>query len=74
MNDTRVGADVLARDDGQQFAWLVSQSPEQVTAKPQLADGFRLLELDGSAVADTVTLDPFGVKVFALKGGESRLN
>jgi hypothetical protein len=70
VNDTRVGADVLTRDDGQHFAWLVSQSPEPVTAKPQLAGGFRLLKLDRSAAGDTVTLDPFGVSVFALDGGE----
>jgi endo-1,4-beta-mannosidase len=69
VNDTRVGADVLTRDDGQQFAWLVSQSPEQVTVKPQLAGGSRLLKLDRSAAGDTVTLDPFGVSVFALDGG-----
>ena len=69
VNDPRVGADVLARDDGQQFAWLVSQSPEQVTVKPQLAGGSRLLKLDRSAAGDTVTLDPFGVNVFALDGG-----
>jgi endo-1,4-beta-mannosidase len=70
VNDTRVGADVMTRDDGQHFAWLVSQSPEQITAKPQLAGRSRLLRLDRSAVADTVTLDPFGVEVFAIDRGE----
>jgi hypothetical protein len=61
---------VLTRDDGQRYAWLVSQSPEPITAKPQVSGGFVLRELDGSAVGDTVTLDPFGVSVFVLDGGE----
>jgi hypothetical protein len=43
---------------------------EPVTAKPQVTGGFRLTELDGSAAGDTVTLNPFGVIVFALDGGE----
>jgi hypothetical protein len=70
VDDPRVGADVLTRDDGQRFVWLVSQSPEPITAKPQVSGGFVLRKLDGSTGGDTVTLDPFGVSVFVLDGGE----
>jgi endo-1,4-beta-mannosidase len=70
VDDARVGADVLIRDDGQRYAWLVSQAAEPVTAKPLLTGGLRLRHLDGSAVGDTVTVDPFGVVVFALDGGQ----
>jgi hypothetical protein len=41
-----------------------------VTVKPHVTGGFRIRHLDGSAAGDTVTLDPFGVMVFALDGGE----
>jgi endo-1,4-beta-mannosidase len=70
VDDPRVGADVLVRDDGRRFAWLVSQAPGHVTAKPQVTGALRIRHLDGSAAGDTVTLDPFGVMVFALDGGE----
>jgi endo-1,4-beta-mannosidase len=73
VDDPRVGADVLARDDGRRFAWLVSQADEPVTAKPQLANGLRLRELGGSPVGDTVTLDPFGIAVYALDGVDAAL-
>jgi endo-1,4-beta-mannosidase len=66
VDDPHVATDVLVRDDGQRFAWLVSQAGEQVTAKPQLADGTRLRELDGSPVGDSVTIGPYGVAVYAL--------
>lgn len=66
VDDPRVGADVLARDDGARFAWLVSQAAEPVKAKPQLAAGLRLRELDGTGAGDTVTLEPFGVGVYRL--------
>jgi endo-1,4-beta-mannosidase len=69
VDDHRVGADVLVRDDGQRFAWLVSQADEPVTAKPQLAGGGSLADLDGTPVEDTVTVDPFGVSVFAVQEG-----
>ena len=32
VDDPRIGADVLVRDDGQRYAWLVSQAPAAVTA------------------------------------------
>ncbi|HEY1320038.1 MAG TPA: cellulase family glycosylhydrolase [Streptosporangiaceae bacterium] len=70
VDDPRVGADVLVRDDGQRYAWLVSQAPEPVTAEPQVASGFRIRHLAGPAAGDTVTLDPFGVIVVALDGRE----
>jgi endo-1,4-beta-mannosidase len=66
--EPRVGADIVVRDDGQHFAWLVSQAEVPVTVRPQFANGLRLRALDGSEVSDTVTLEPFGVGVFALDG------
>jgi endo-1,4-beta-mannosidase len=66
VDDPRIAADVLVRDDGQRFAWMVSQAREQVTARPQLAGGIRLRQLDGSPAGGSVTLDPYGVAVYAL--------
>jgi endo-1,4-beta-mannosidase len=79
VDDPRIAADVMVRSDGARFAWLVSQAAEHVTVKPQLAAGLRLCPLDGGPAdggpadggpADgTVTLDPFGVSVFAMLTG-----
>ena len=66
VDDPRVATDLLIRDDGQRFAWLVSQAGEPVTAKPQLTGATRLRDLDGSPAGDSVTLDPYGVAVYAL--------
>ena len=66
VDDPRIAADIVVRADGARFLWLVSQAAEPVVAKPQLAAGLRLAGLDGSAVEETVGLDPFGVSVFAL--------
>ncbi len=71
VDDPRIAADILVRADGARFLWLVSHAAEPVTAKPQLAAGLRLAELDGSAVGGTIGLDPFGVSVFALKDADS---
>jgi hypothetical protein len=69
VNDSRVAADVLERDDGSRFAWLVSQADEPVTVKPQLAGALRLATLDGTPAGEAVTLEPFGVGVFQLGNG-----
>src|SRR5206468_3076299 len=66
VSDPRVGADVLVREDGKRFAWLVSQASERVTVKPQLTGAARLCELDGSPAPGSVTLEPFCVGVFLL--------
>jgi endo-1,4-beta-mannosidase len=70
VNDPRIGADVLAREDGRRFAWLVSQASEPVTVKPQLAGQLRLRDLDGALAGEAVTLEPFGVSVFQLDDSE----
>jgi endo-1,4-beta-mannosidase len=69
VDDPRVAADVLARSDGSQFAWLVSHAAEPVTVKPQLSAGSRLTPLDGAPRSGSITLDPFGVRVFRLEAG-----
>jgi hypothetical protein len=66
-DDRRVACDVLVRSDGARFAWLVSQASEPVTVKPELAPGFWLARLDGSAADEATTLAPFGVGVFRLE-------
>jgi endo-1,4-beta-mannosidase len=67
VDDPLVASDVLVRSDGTRFAWLVSQAAEPVTVKPELADGLRIVSLDGSATDSGVTLAPFGVGVFRLE-------
>jgi endo-1,4-beta-mannosidase len=66
VGDPRIATDILVRDDGARFAWLVSQAAEPVAAKPQLAAGLALACLDGAKVSETVALPPFGVGVFRL--------
>jgi len=73
VSDPRVSADVLVREDGVHFAWLVSQADEPVTVQPQLAEGLVQRPLDGSAdygVGEAVTLAPFGIAVFRLEATE----
>jgi hypothetical protein len=69
VDDPRVAADVLVRADGARFAWLVSHAAEPVTIKPQLSSGSRLCGLDGAPASETISLDPFGVGVFAIEPG-----
>lgn len=73
VRDPRVSADVLVRDDGVLFAWVVSQADEPVTVQPQLAEGLVPRPLDGSAdygVGEAVTLAPFAIAVFRLDATE----
>ena len=65
---------MLLRSDGSRFGWLVSQPDEQVTIKPEAPAGLTLATLpDGGSQpqlqdSGAVTLPPFGVGVFRLKG------
>jgi endo-1,4-beta-mannosidase len=67
VDDPRIATDVLVHSGGTRFAWLVSQSDEPVTAKPELASGLRMTHLDGSVLDEAPTLAPFGVSVFRLE-------
>jgi endo-1,4-beta-mannosidase len=71
VEDPRVASDVVIRSDGARFAWLVSQANEELTIKPELADGLRLRALDGTADgaigSDVVTIAPFGVCVLRIE-------
>ncbi|WP_262699471.1 MULTISPECIES: cellulase family glycosylhydrolase [Streptomyces] len=63
--DPRVAVDRLVHEDGRVFVWLVSQARAELTVKPTVADGTRLLSLEGAA-ANTVVLPPYGVRVLRL--------
>ncbi|WP_230993513.1 hypothetical protein [Streptomyces endocoffeicus] len=65
VEDPRVAVDRLVHEDGRVFVWLVSQARAELTVKPVVTDGARLLSLDGAA-ADTVVLPPYGVRVLRL--------
>ncbi len=56
--DPRVFVDLLERDDGTRFVWLVSQCDQPISCTPA---GAALSELDGTPVT-CVTLPPFGVR------------
>ncbi|MGH3322655.1 MAG: beta-mannosidase, partial [Streptosporangiaceae bacterium] len=60
--DPRVLVDGLVHVDGRRFVWLVSESSEEVAVKPTVSDG-PLREPGSGAVADEVTLPPYGVRV-----------
>jgi endo-1,4-beta-mannosidase len=66
VDDPRVACDVLVRDDGARFAVLASHSGEPLTLKPILAAESRLATLEGDEVAESVTMSPFGINVYAL--------
>jgi len=68
IDDPRVAADVLVRDDGTRFAVIASHADETLTLKPTLAGGGGLATLDESEVIDTVTMSPFGISVFLITG------
>ncbi|MBV9379779.1 MAG: beta-mannosidase, partial [Streptosporangiaceae bacterium] len=68
VEDPRVATDVIVRDDGARFAWLVSHASEPVTVKPATAAGLGLATLDGSPVSAGVTMGPFGISVFRITG------
>ncbi|WNF00150.1 cellulase family glycosylhydrolase [Streptomyces luomodiensis] len=65
VDSAHVGADLLIHRDGRRFVWLVSQSPEELTVRPD-ADG-TLHDLASGAPAPEVTLDPYGVRVVELR-------
>jgi endo-1,4-beta-mannosidase len=65
VDDPRVACDVLVRDDGARFAVVTSHSSEPLTLKPVLA-GDRLATLEGEEVAESVTMGPFEINVYAL--------
>ena len=67
--DPQVLVDALVHEDGTRFVWLVSESADEVKARPRLtdgADGSALRTLDGDAVGEVVPLPPYGVAVLRL--------
>lgn len=65
VDDPRVVCDVLVHDDGTRYAWLVSQSDEELEVTPRSCAP--LARLDGSPVT-SITLPPFGVEVLRIGG------
>ena len=68
VGDPRVACDVLVRDDGARFAVLASHAGEELTVRPDLGNGGRLVTLDETGAAETVTMDPFGIIVLQITG------
>src|ERR1700730_692612 len=72
VEDPDVACDVLVHRDGTRYAVIVSHADETLTVKPtlsaagELAPPLGLTALGGTEVTDTVTLHPFGVKVFKI--------
>lgn len=64
VTDPRVLVSEMVHDDGQRYAWLVSQSPEASTVTPTVGRG-HLEDLDGNAVSQ-LTLSPYGVTILAI--------
>jgi endo-1,4-beta-mannosidase len=64
VDDPRVACDVLVRDDGTRFAFLVSHAAEELVVKPVLAG--HLVSLTGEEVNGSVTLTESGVGVFRM--------
>jgi endo-1,4-beta-mannosidase len=62
--DPRVLADTLVHADGRRFAWFVSEHDGETTVTPDTR-GAALRTLSGESVT-TVTLPPYGVRVFEL--------
>ncbi|MBV9451208.1 MAG: beta-mannosidase [Streptosporangiaceae bacterium] len=67
VEDPRVACDVLVHEDGRRFAFLVSHATEQLSVKPVLAAGGRLVSLDGKEVIEPVTIAAGGVAVLSLR-------
>jgi hypothetical protein len=63
VDEPRVLADCLDRDDGTRFVWLVSQAPAPVTVTPRTHTGTPLCDLRSGTRMSTVELPPFGVRV-----------
>jgi endo-1,4-beta-mannosidase len=66
VDDPRVACDVLVRDDGARFAFLVGHADHSLTVKPVLDPGRRLVTFDGEDVTEGVSISPFGINVFNL--------
>jgi endo-1,4-beta-mannosidase len=72
--DPQVLVDGLVHEDGTRFVWLVSESADDVKARPRIAegedvtDGTVLSTLDGDPVGEVVALPPYGVAVLRLAG------
>jgi endo-1,4-beta-mannosidase len=62
--DPRVFTDTVVHSDGRRFGWFVSQHAVEVTVTPEPPVG--LWPLGGGCRVDSVTLPPFGVRVFQL--------
>jgi endo-1,4-beta-mannosidase len=67
--DGRVAVDRLVHADGTTFVWLVSQSADPLEVSPLLPPASELRTLEGACV-ETVELEPYGVRVLRLAGGE----
>ena len=72
VEDPDVACDVLVHRDGTRYAVIASHADETLTVKPtlsaagELAPPLGLTALGETEVTDTVTLHPFGVKVFKI--------
>ena len=67
VHDPRVFCDVLVREDGERFAWFVSQHEEEVVI--DVESGTPLLDrTSGEDLGGKVRLPPFGVVVARLSG------
>jgi endo-1,4-beta-mannosidase len=76
VEDPEVACDVLVHRDGTRFAVLASHAAGPLTVKPALAAASPggqpprgLTPLGETAVADQVTLPPFGIRVFRIAEG-----
>ncbi len=72
VDDPDVACDVLVHRDGTRFAVIASHTNEELTVKPALGGAGEhapprgLTPLGEKEVADTVTLPPFGIRVFKI--------
>jgi endo-1,4-beta-mannosidase len=67
VDDPKVGVAQLRHDDGRVFVWFVSQSADDITVKPRLADGSWLRDIStGDSLVD-ITLPAYGVAVHQLE-------
>jgi endo-1,4-beta-mannosidase len=65
--DPRVLVDMLAREDGARFVWMISETDEQLTVSPQIEGDDRLIDVSsGDDATDGVELCGYGVRVFEL--------
>lgn len=56
VDDARIVVDRMVRDDGASFVWLVNTSADEVSVKPEVADGRGLVDvLDGADLTAGLT-------------------